>query len=157
MSCVRLNPMHLPRNTKSAPPLVSFGALDSSNFHCILRFLGTFSRSIILFRYSIDNMPAFLSFDYNGGIGFRLQIGEWAREPNFLLQTSRTLRWYGLFFSVCHFVHCSYLCRINLPPDLLELCRTGAVRADTVRHFALGLSGKWYFEHVYGGKLMSST
>ncbi|MCJ1432254.1 hypothetical protein MMC27_001610 [Xylographa pallens] len=81
-------------------------------------------------------MPPALSLDYNGGVGFRFRMGEGAGKPNYILQTSRTLKW------------------TNLPPDLLDLCNTDAVHVDTVRHFALGPDGKWYLEHVYDGKLI---
>jgi hypothetical protein len=102
-------------------------------------------------------MPPALSFDHNGGVGFRFQMGEWVGKPNYLLQTGRNLKWYRLIFSTRGYLHYLPYCRINLPPDLLALCDSDAVQASTVRHFALGPEGKWYFEHVRDGELICST
>lgn len=44
-----------------------------------------------------------------------------------------------------------------MPPEFLAIYRADAVQVETVRHFALGPEGKWYFEHVDHGKLICST
>ena len=44
-----------------------------------------------------------------------------------------------------------------MPPEFVAIYNTDAVQIKSVRHFALGSEGKWYFEHVDQGKLICST